>query len=118
MDAPDVVLLEDNLIFGSRIRAALKGVPLRSVYRLDSLVAAAQQAAATTVILDLSGGAPDRLAAVRALRATTRARIIGIAGHKERAVRAAAAQAGCHAVLPHSAVPVRLQGVIAGEPGS
>lgn len=114
MSVPDVVLLEDNLIFGSRIRAALPDVAMRTVYRLDGLVPAVQQVAAATVILDLGGGAPERLDAVRMLRATTTARIVGIIGHKERAGRIAAAQAGCHVVLPHSAVPVRLKAIVAG----
>jgi DNA-binding NarL/FixJ family response regulator len=107
------VLLEDDLMFGSRVRAALAGLPVRSVYRLDQLLAAVGESGATTVILNLSGGPAPKLAAVQALRAAGPVRIIGILGHKERAERAAAKLAGCQVILPHSAVSTRLRNLLA-----
>jgi hypothetical protein len=107
------VLLEDDLMFGSRVRAALVGLPVRSVFRLDQLLPAVGESGAATVILNLSGGPPPKLAAVQALRAAGQVRIIGVLGHKERAERAAAKLAGCHVILPHSAVSTRLRALVA-----
>ncbi len=104
-----ILVLEDNLIFGSRVRAALSGLPMQSVYRLEGLAAAVQANRPRVVIVDVSGGPLDKLRAIAALRAAGIEKIIGIAGHKERAVRARAVSAGCHTVLPHSAVPTRLR---------
>jgi hypothetical protein len=115
MVTPPTVLLEDDLMFGSRVRAALAGLPVRSVYRLDQLLPALGESGATTVILNLSGAPPPTLAAVQALRAAGPVRIIGILGHKERAERAAAKLAGCQVILPHSAVSTRLRALVSNR---
>ncbi len=109
---PAALILEDDLFFGSRVRAALAGLPVRSVYSLDALPEAVRTDPPRAIILNLSGGAPEKLQMVRTLRAAGAARIIGVAGHKERALRTQALEAGCHAVLPHSAIPVRLPSLL------
>jgi len=107
-----VLILEDDLFFGSRVRAALAGLKVRSVFRLDALPEVVRREHPRAIILNLSGGAPEKLEMVRTLRAAGAARIIGVAGHKERAVRSRALEAGCHTILPHSAVPVRLRQLV------
>jgi DNA-binding NarL/FixJ family response regulator len=105
MAMPTVLLLCDDLIFGSRIGAVARsvGAEMRTVKTADALIAAVSEAAPECVIADLSV-AGDRIgectSAISSL--TQRPTVVGYGSHVDTARLRAAVEAGCDIVLPRS----------------
>lgn len=115
-----VVAVVPDLFFATRISATAEaaGVALE----MPAVAAALErirEAPPALVIVDLHAPG-DPLALVRALKAdpaTRRLPVIGFYSHVERALRAAALEAGVDEALPRSAFTVRLAAILGGEGG-
>jgi DNA-binding response OmpR family regulator len=111
MATSHVALVSDDLMFASRLRAALAG-------KVDvSVVASGDALEAGTVFVDLNDDVEARLALIASLRARGGVRVIGFCQHDERAVRVQAMERGADQVVTNAALPeaaVRLVGAQTG----
>jgi DNA-binding NarL/FixJ family response regulator len=99
MTTPEVVMVSGDLLFASRLRAALAGVAEVGATRGEELPAAG------TVFVDLNEDVDARLELIRALRARQAScRIIGFCQHEERDVRVRAMAAGADQVVTNGAL--------------
>jgi ActR/RegA family two-component response regulator len=105
MSTPIVLLLCDDLMFGSRIGAAARsaGAEMKTVKTADALITAVSESNPTCVIADLSVAGDrieDCIAAIS--RLSRRPTVIGYGSHVDTARLRAAVKAGCDVVLPRS----------------
>ena len=122
LTARRVVAVVPDLFFATRISATAAQVGVRldlppSGAALEAALEAIRAAAPALVILDLHAPG-DPLALARALRAdpaTRTLRVIGFYSHVDRALRAAALEAGLDEVLPRSAFTARLPALLRGD---
>jgi len=111
-----VVVADDDLLFSSRIAAALDRlgygpVVVRTAEALHDALAAAPRAA----ILNLACTRLDALTAIRRAKAdaaTSAIPLLGFCGHMDVARRTAARAAGCDAVTTNGAVASDLEAVL------
>ncbi len=113
MAVTDVALVSTDLLFASRLRAALAA--LASV----SLATGGELPASATVFVDLNDDVDARIDLIASLRARRRdVRIIGFCGHTEREVRVRAMEQGADQVVTNGALqqaaPRLLSGVASG----
>ena len=113
---PTVIVLVDDLMFGSRIREAAKGrgLEVRSARTVEDVLAGCR-AGASTVILDLDTPRLPVLEAVSAVAADpalSGVRLVGFYSHVETETARAAREAGCREVLPRSAFVRQLPDLI------
>ena len=105
MATPTVLLLCDDLIFGSRIGAVARtmGAEMRTVKTVDALIAAVSESAPRCVIADLSV-AGDRIGdcIVAISQLVQRPTVVGYGSHVDTARLRAAIETGCDVVLPRS----------------
>ncbi len=106
-DSPNVVILVDDLMFGSRIREAAKatGAEVASARTADQALDACR-AGARVLIADLDSQRLPALDAIRAVAADpalAAVHTIGFFSHVETETARAARAAGCRTVLPRSA---------------
>lgn len=118
---PVVVVLEDDLLFLSRIREAAKGSPavLRVVRSAAALVEACRAEPPTVVLADLDSPRLGALDAIRAMQAEPRLASIPIVGffshvHLERSREAH--EAGCSKILARSAFVQALPALLSAAP--
>lgn len=97
MDPPPVALLSTDLLFASRLRAALAGTTQ------VTLVRTADVGNAHTVFVDLNGDVDARLDAVERLSQEQR-EVIGFCNHDEREVRVRAMARGARQVVTNGAL--------------
>jgi DNA-binding NarL/FixJ family response regulator len=101
-----VVVLADDLIWGSRLSDAITaagGTPRRA-RRLDDLATLLAPAGdATLAIVDLTARAYDGVAAVRAVHEAG-ARVVAVGQHDDAALRRAALDAGAERVFTYRAL--------------
>jgi DNA-binding response OmpR family regulator len=112
MATSHVALVTGDLMFASRLRAALAGSAEVDV------VATGEVPAAATVFVDLNDDVDARLELISRLRARGDVRLIGFCQHDERSVRVRAMERGADQVVTNGALQqaaVRLVGVHAGE---
>ncbi len=98
MPTPDVALVSGDLLFASRLRAAL--APRTSV----ALARAGELPAAGTVFVDLNDEVEARIDLISALRARGDTRIIGFCQHDDREVRVRAMEHGADQVVTNGAL--------------
>ncbi len=111
MPTPDVALVSGDLLFASRLRAALAPTTVM-------LAANGEVPRADTVFVDLNQDVEARIALIGALRAGGASRIIGFCQHDERGVRVRAMEEGADQVVTNGALQeaaVRLLGARAGD---
>ena len=110
MDGPRVALVSADLLFASRLRAALAGtVEVR-------LAGADEVPDEETVFVDLNADVDARLQLIARLRERA-ARVIGFCNHEERDVRVRAMACGADQVVTNGALQqaaLRLLGVAGG----
>jgi DNA-binding NarL/FixJ family response regulator len=107
-----VALVTGDLMFASRLRAALAGSAEVDV------VASGEVPEAATVFIDLNDDVDARLELISRLRARGDVRLIGFCQHDERGVRVRAMVRGADQVVTNGALQqaaVRLVGVAAGD---
>lgn len=99
MVSSDVVMVSGDLLFASRLRAALTGVATVTVARGDELPSA------DTVFVDLNDDVDARIRLIRDLRAwRPSVRIIGFCQHDERGVRVRGMAEGADQVVTNGAL--------------
>jgi CheY-like chemotaxis protein len=112
-----IVAIVDDLLFGSRIRAATEaaGTRVTFVRHGGSVEDAVRAAGAALVIVDL--GAPGAADAIRAVRALEGARIpiVAFASHMRADLIAEARAAGADRVLARSAFVAELPTLVTGS---
>lgn len=112
MATPDVDLVSTDLLFASRLRAALAG------HATVRLVNGSRVLAADTVFMDLNDDADTRIAMIPGLRAQRPGiRIVGFCGHDQRDLRVRAMEHGADQVVTNGALQqaaLRLLGATAG----
>jgi DNA-binding NarL/FixJ family response regulator len=112
-----IVAIVDDLLFGSKIRAAAEAAGRRVTFvrhggRVED---AARVAGASLVIVDLAGsGAADAIRAVRALEGP-RIPIVAFASHLRADLIAEARAAGADRVLARSAFVTELPTLVTGS---
>ena len=102
----NVVALVADLMFGSRIREAAAGAPVRTARKLEAFLEACRSEPPTIAFVDLDDDRLQPLDAVRALRAlpaTATLPVIGFVSHVNGARALEAQAAGCTRVLARSA---------------
>jgi CheY-like chemotaxis protein len=110
-----IVAIVDDLLFGSRIRAATEAAGRRVTFvrRSDSVEDAVRGAGASLVIVDLArSGAADAIRAVRSLEGA-RIPIVAFASHLRADLIAEARVAGADRVLARSAFVTELPTLVA-----
>ncbi|MDQ6856221.1 MAG: hypothetical protein M3Z57_04015 [Candidatus Dormibacteraeota bacterium] len=107
MPAPDVALVSGDLLFASRLRAALAPIAVL-------LSAPGEVPESDTVFVDLNQDVEARLALISALRARGATRIIGFCQHDERAVRVRAMERGANQVVTNGALQEAALRLVAG----
>jgi CheY-like chemotaxis protein len=115
-----IIAAVDDLMFGSKIRAAAKGVGAEVTFTRTAADTAeqARKTKPTLVLLDLNARAIDPMAALALLKtdpALAGIRVVGYVSHVEADVIAAARAAGIDEVLARSAFVARLPQLLAGE---
>lgn len=110
MPGPNVALVSSDLLFASRLRAALAGIAQ------VALVAGDDVPTASTVFVDLNDRVEDRLTVIRTLRASGGAQIIGFCQHDERSVRVRAMEQGADQVVTNGALQQAAIRMIADQP--
>jgi DNA-binding NarL/FixJ family response regulator len=106
MPSPTVALVSGDLLFASRLRAALGGgVQV-------ALVAGADVPEVATVFVDLNGAVEARLALIRMLRARPGVRIVGFCGHDQREVRVRAMEHGADEVVTNGSLQQAAQRLV------
>jgi DNA-binding response OmpR family regulator len=105
---PAIVVAGDDLLFSSRIAAALDSLGYRPlvVRTLDALVDALAEAPAAA-ILNLASVRLDAIAAIRRAKTDTGTRrvpLLGFCGHADVSLQAAARAAGCDLVASNGEV--------------
>jgi hypothetical protein len=108
MATSHVALVSGDLMFASRLRAALAGSAEMVV------VSGGDAPEAATVFVDLNDDVEARLALIANLRARGGAQVIGFCQHDERAVRIRAMEHGADQVVTNGALAeaaLRLVGV-------
>jgi len=111
----NVVALVADLMFGSRIREAAAGAPVRTARKIEGLLEACRSEPPTIVLVDLDDDRIQPLDAVRALRAdaaTSALPVIGFVSHVNGARAQEALAAGCTRVLARSAFVVELPALV------
>lgn len=107
MATPHVALVSGDLMFASRLRAALAG-------SADLvLVGGGDVPEAPTVFIDLNENVEARLELIASLRARGSVRLVGFCQHDERSVRVRAMERGADQVVTNGALQqaaVRLVG--------
>jgi DNA-binding response OmpR family regulator len=99
MASPDVALVSGDLLFASRLRAALAGSAAVRITGSGDIPSAA------TVFVDLNDDVETRIALIRSLRDGRDAvRIIGFCGHDERDLRVRAMEQGADQVVTNGAL--------------
>ena len=103
-----VLALVDDLLFGSRLRAAAgaAGQPIAFVRQPDELVSAMREHTPDLVLFDLDRDALDPIGAIRAIRsapAWSGIRLAGYASHVHGERMKEALDAGCDRVFARSA---------------
>ncbi len=113
-----VVVLEDDLLFLSRIREAAGSARVRVVRTAAALVEACQEDPEALVLADLDSARLDAVAAIRALRAEpalAQRQVIGFFSHVHADVGQAALAAGASRVLTRGAFVGALPALLAGR---
>ena len=111
MATSHVALVSRDLMFASRLRAALAGSA-----EVD-IVASGEVPEAATVFVDLNDDVEARLELISRLRARGDVRLIGFCQHDERGVRVRAMERGADQVVTNGALQqaaVRLVGAQTG----
>jgi len=111
----NVVALVADLMFGSRIREAAGGAPVRTARKLTAFLDACRSEPPTIAIVDLDDDRLQPLDAVRALRAEpgmAALPVIGFVSHVNGARAQEAQQAGCTRVLARSAFVMELPALL------
>ena len=96
-----LVVLTDDLLFGSRVLGALQAAGHHAVLARDLDAARRDLPGAEVLILDLTASPAERIAGAREL-ARPGLRTMAFYSHVETDVRAAAVQAGIDLVIPRS----------------
>jgi CheY-like chemotaxis protein len=112
-----VVAVVDDLMFGSRIRAAAKQAGVRAVFVRNAEDLVSRAAGADLVLLDLNTRWLDAPAAVRSLKAnaaTATVRVVAFGPHVEGDALTAARKAGADQVLARSAFVKLLPDLLRG----
>jgi DNA-binding NarL/FixJ family response regulator len=104
--AGSVVAVVDDLLFGSKLRAAARagGRPIHFIRSHDGVLAAVRETGARLVIIDLDSPALAPQGVIEELRASPEGaaiRIVGFARHTHPDILRAARSAGCEA-MPRS----------------
>lgn len=117
----EVIVADDDLLFSSRISAALVRLGYRSVLArtaeaLDAaLRAAAGRDARCAVIVNLAARGFDATQAIRRIKqdpAARRTPLLGFCGHRDAARAEAARAAGCDAVTTNGIIAADLERVL------
>ena len=111
---PQILVLCEDLMLGSKIRETLKalGKDARFLSTVQSLAAAAE--GAELVLADLSLRGPDPIPALAELKAgpLATARVIAFFSHVDEETRKRALEAGIDQVLPRSAFFANLPALV------
>jgi CheY-like chemotaxis protein len=106
-DLAMIIAVVDDLLFGSKIRAAARtaGATISFARGRDAVAAAVRDNAAELILIDLEGQSGDAIEMIRSLRAEVGAgvRIIAFGSHVNVERLEAARQAGCDQALARSA---------------
>jgi len=102
-----VIAVVDDLLFGSKIRAAAKaaGATISFARGRDAVAGAVRDNAPELILIDLEGQSGDAIEMIRLIRAEAGAgaRIVGFGSHVNVERLEAAKQAGCDQALARSA---------------
>jgi len=115
-----VLVVVQDLLFGSKIRAAAKqaGVEAAFARTPDEMLRLARDATPSLAVLDLDSRTIDPIAAIRALKANTALagiRIVGFVSHVRVDLVSAAREAGADEVLARSAFVTRLSEILVSK---
>ena len=115
-----VLVVVQDLLFGSKIRAAAEqaGVETAFARTPDDMLRQAHHAAPSLAVFDLDSRTIDPIAAIRALKADTALagiRIVGFVSHVRADLVSAAREAGADEVLARSAFVTRLGEILVGK---
>jgi DNA-binding NarL/FixJ family response regulator len=106
-DLAMVIAVVDDLLFGSKIRAAARtaSAPISFAHGRDAVAAAVREKSPELILIDLEGQSGDAIEMIRLIRAEAGAgpRIIGFGSHVNVERLEAAKQAGCDQALARSA---------------
>jgi CheY-like chemotaxis protein len=106
-DLAMVIAVVDDLLFGSKIRAAAKtaGATISFARGRDAVAGAVRNSSPELILIDLEGQSGDAIEMIRLIRAEAGAgaRIIGFGSHVNVERLDAAKQAGCDQALARSA---------------
>jgi CheY-like chemotaxis protein len=112
-----VLVVEDDLLFASKLGSALRGLNL-AWERAASPSAALSQVerrAPALVVVNLACRGFDPVAVIRTLKAhphTHRVPLLGFVGHKDRRQREAARAAGADIVVANSVIALRFAALV------
>ncbi|HXT70328.1 MAG TPA: hypothetical protein VN700_11265 [Vicinamibacterales bacterium] len=112
-----VIAVVDDLLFSSKIRAVAQaaGATLTFARGREAAIAAARDADARLVIVDLEGRSGEAIDVIRSIReaAGTALRIVGYGSHVNVALLQSARDAGCDDAMARSAFVAALPGLLA-----
>src|SRR5215472_18962697 len=108
-----VVGLVSDLFFAARIRETAKQLGVACVIVRDPAALATHAAGARLVIVDMNLRGHDAAAAVRALKATSPARVVGFLFDDHEDLIRAARAAGCDQVLSRGGLTTKLPDLLA-----
>ncbi len=115
-EAAQVVVADDDLLFSSRLSAALAAFGYRPVVvRSEAALDEAMRAGPRAAIVNLALRGFDAAAAIRRLKldaATRGIPLLGFCGHRDAGRARAARAAGCDAVTTNGVVTADLQRVL------
>jgi CheY-like chemotaxis protein len=104
-----VVLLCDDLLFGSKVTTTGRAHGIPVVVARTPTAATAKAADAVCVIVDLHMSGLDLPALLAGVRAAGATRVIGFGSHVDVDTLKAARRAGCDAVMPKSQFTAELE---------